>query len=209
MDKEIKDFLNYGVETAVITRKGIIEQDALILFFSLINMLLSGFSIPMCVINILVFLGCSILTFSRQSVTGEKYFFIVGIWSVSFGIVLGIAGTLLVLLTIEKQYHFRFGIIIFVIYLLVITLFAGMILRLIKRGAYSQVKKTTGGVGFTLFGAAGISVARLLSKGMGNEVAIQCGGICFYLVSFLMVSFGFLGLVKYYFLKKLREAEVD
>ena len=201
MNKEFEDFLKYGI-TETISKKQLIEGKFLLLFFSLLTVVISQFSIIICTISALNFiLGC-VLTYSKQEVTGKKIFWIQGVESVNFTLAFALIGTCATMYVIEEKYHIIFMIFLLIAYLMVIALYVGMIVRLIKKGAYGKTHKVKGSAFFMIFAAGGMAVARIFKDKMSNTDALQLIGICSYFISFVFLI-GIFGFVKYYYLKKL------
>lgn len=128
---------------------------------------------------------------------GRRIFLIYGIWSLGFSIVCGVFGSVLMLSTIESRYHLEYIVVLLGLYLIMLLIFILIIIYLIKRNAYVSVpmKKMATRWVLLLFGICGISVAKILSSGLGEEKMVQIGAISFVLI------LGYFNFVKYILLK--------
>lgn len=122
---------------------------------------------------------------------------IYGIWSLGFSIVCGVFGSVLMLSTFESRYHLEYIVVLLGLYLIMLLIFILIIIYLIKRNAYVSVpmKKMATRWVLLLFGICGISVAKILSSGLGEEKMVQIGVISFVLI------LGYFNFVKYILLK--------
>lgn len=206
MDEKVKSFLLYGADT-IIEKKELYKMDGVILFFMVLLFTINevyGGSAAGRVFCILFPLSFGILTFSKTDVTGEKVFWVYGIWGSEFSILFGLFGTIIILPVIDKAYYVRYFIVLFAVYAFMILLYIGMVVCFIKKDIYrSKAKKLFGSWFFTLFGMAGIAAAKILHSGIGQEKMVWIGGMCSYFVS-LMSVLGSGNLIKYILIKKRR-----
>lgn len=202
VNEKLEKFLLYGIENKI-KRKEIYEMDAVLLFLSIFMFILSE-DFKKVQIIYAIFIGVFIVvTFSVKDVIGRRIFLIYGTWSLSFSIVFGVLGSVLMLSTIESRYHLEYIVVLLGLYLIMLLIFILIIIYLIKRNAYASVpmKKMATRWVFLLFGICGISVAKILSSNLGEEKMVQIGAICFYLISFILIL-GYFNFVKYILLKK-------
>ena len=144
-----------------------------------------------------------ILSFSRTEVTGKKVFWIYGIQSLTFSILLCWAGTILMLTTLKEEYYKKYLAILAIIYILLIAAYIFLIITLIKRDIYnpSSSKKLAGGWCITSFVLLGMGAAKALSRKVEYTAMIRIASLCFYFCSLLCIL-GVFNLVKYFAVKK-------
>ncbi len=204
MEKEFDDFLKYGMAQTTIAKKQLLEVDVLLLLLSAITIVVSDFSIIVSVVSILILTLCSVLTYSKLEVNGKKIFLVYGMWSVSLCGIFALLGISIVMIVTEKKYFFLLCGILLIVYLIILVLYTGIIVYLIRKSAYKVAKKTNGRISIILFGVFGISIAKISSKSINYQNILQIASICCFLFSFLALL-GFFNLIKYYYLKKHKE----
>ena len=200
MEEEFDDFLKHGM-AQTIDKKQLLEVDILLLLLSVITIVVSDFSIIVSAVSILILTLCSVLTYSKQEVNGKKIFLVYGLWSVSLCGIFALLGISIVMIITEKKYFFLFYGMLLIVYIMIFILYTGIIMYLIKKGAYKAAKKTNGRISITLFGVFGILTARILTNNISYQNILQMASICCFLFSFLALL-GVFNLIKYYCLKK-------
>lgn len=184
-----------------ISKEELLKADFIMLVLTVLTMIFSGFAALICILSGLNLILSSVLSYSKESITGIKVFWVQGIQAMSLAVIFALLGTTAVGYIIERKYYVIFGIFMVICYLAVTGLYLGIILALIRKGAYSKTTKVSGTLGAIGFGVAGIFFAKMFLNDLDNQAALQYVAICAYFISFIC-TMGIFLFVKYYFLKK-------
>ena len=199
MNNNTKNFLLYGT-TQRIARKQILEVDGLFCFFAFLSIFLGYVNLVWCIVNLCLPIFVSALTWSATTIEGIKVLWILGVWGAGLCVLLGLLGTALSMMVLEKnRLYFLCGIL--VMYIVIFLIYVGIIISLIKINAYKKLKKVNKRIALIFIGVCGISIARVASKKISYEEMVQIGSVCCYLASFLSMM-GVINLIKYYVLKR-------
>lgn len=204
MDANMKAFIEFGKSNKISKKMAVDFFVLSLLFIGPIGFIgerkISAFIIS---IMLLVVSLCMLFGVWKYRDTDSFMFGYRGMQAIVMMLSLAIAGCRLLVLVFDKNVKILIFAIV-ILHLIVQLLYIRMIKKLISQGAYLENKKVnTVNVRFIAvnFGIFGISMARILSRGIDNDSAIMIIAMCCFMVSMLS-SLGIPNLYKYVVLRK-------
>lgn len=199
MEENIKDFFYYGISQEI-PKKQIINMDILSIMLLIVGCVIENHFLIINIVMLFITVCNIILTFNKKTVKEEKVFWVYGIWSTFLSIFFAMLGTKIVFSVLKREYYGRFALCVILAYMLIVAMYIGIIIYLIKGNSYQKLKKTNATFAILFSGAGGILIAKVLFSGAKYENILQISSILCYLLSVLAIL-GSFNLIKFFAIK--------
>lgn len=202
--EKFDEYMLYGIKEKI-TLKKCIENEILILLFSLPSFFIGAGGILSWVLGALPFILYFIFIVKFQkarTIEGTFYILHNGVFAGCFSFIFALTGIEILLYLFQGKARNVVICIASIGYIVIILLYSYLIKKIIERKDCNGTKKVKGRIFFTLFGVLGITVARTFFDGMDTRKAMELLCVlCFFLSYVTLIGifniFKFLYLVKY------------